>query len=94
MIPLFHARAFSASAPVMAGQTKACPCYRLHYNIGCALEQGVGRPRDVNNFRELLINSVIHAEGIFLRPAAAESLVHSAAVSAVSFLAGQKNPLF
>jgi len=41
-------------------------------------------------FKESLINSVYCANGIFFRPAASENLVHSAAISAVSFLAGQK----
>ncbi len=54
-----------------------------------------GRMGDcARNIRESLINSVYCANGIFFRPAASENLVHSAAISAVSFLAGQKNPLF
>ena len=43
-----------------------------------------------NYIRESLIHSVYCANGIFFRPAASEDLVHSAAISAVSFLAGQK----
>ena len=37
--------------------------------------------------------SVIHADGIFLRPAAARKPRNSAAVPSVSFLAGRKNLL-
>jgi len=40
--------------------------------------------------QEPLLHSIYCAGGIFCRPAASESLVHSAAVSAVSFLAGKK----
>jgi len=43
--------------------------------------------------KESLIYSVIHADGIFLRPAASQKPRNSAAIPSVSFLAGCKNPL-
>ncbi len=43
--------------------------------------------------KESLIDSVIHADGIFLRPAAAQKPRNSAAIPSVSFLAGCKNLL-
>jgi len=42
---------------------------------------------------ESLIDPVIRADGIFLRPAAAQKPRNSAAVPLVSFLAGGKNLL-
>ena len=43
--------------------------------------------------KESLIYSVIHADGIFLRPAASQKPRNSAAIPSVSFLAGCKNLL-
>jgi len=43
--------------------------------------------------KESLIYSVIHADGIFLRPAASQKSRNSAAIPSVSFLAGRKNLL-
>ena len=42
-------------------------------------------------FRESLIDPVIHADGIFLRPAASQRPRNSAAIPSASFLAGGKN---
>ena len=47
---------------------------------------------ETNGIRESLIDSVIYADGIFLRPAASQKLRNSA-VPSVSFLAGRKNLL-
>jgi len=44
-------------------------------------------------FMESLIDSVIHADGIFLRHAAPQKPRNSAAIPSVSFLAGRKNLL-
>ena len=43
--------------------------------------------------KESLIDSVIHADDIFLRPAASQKPRNSAAIPSVSFLAGRKNLL-
>jgi len=56
--------------------------------IALALTEGIGYW-----FRESLIDSVIHADGIFLCPAASQKPRNSAAIPSVSFLAGCKNLL-
>jgi len=43
--------------------------------------------------KESLIDSVVHADGIILRPAAAQKPQNSAAIPSVSFLAGRKKLL-
>ncbi len=53
-------------------------------------QQGGDFKRDT---KESLIDSVIHADDIFLRPAASQKPRNSAAIPSVSFLAGRKNLL-